>query len=87
MALQIAPLIALKRRRPFPDGVLFAAGRMPQLILAGNNGTALSYRHFPIFWHQWPNCGWGWTLNRLNGRNICQTANMNFQKASAPALF
>jgi hypothetical protein len=39
MALQIAPLIALERRRPVPDGVLFAVGRM----LAGNNGTALSY--------------------------------------------
>ena len=26
-----------------PDGVLFAVGRAPQLVLAGNNGTALSY--------------------------------------------
>ena len=43
MALQIAPLIALERRRPVPDGALFAVGRMPQLMLAGNNGTALSY--------------------------------------------
>ena len=43
MALQIAPLIALERRRPVPDGVLFAVGRTPQLVLAGNNGTALSY--------------------------------------------
>ena len=43
MALQIAPLIALERRRPVPDGVLFAVARMPQLMLAGNNGTALSY--------------------------------------------
>jgi hypothetical protein len=43
MALQIAPLIALERRRPVPDGVLFAVGRMQQLMLAGNNGTALSY--------------------------------------------
>ena len=42
MALQIAPLIALECWRPVPDGVLFAVGRMPQLMLAGNNGTALS---------------------------------------------
>ena len=43
MALQIAPLIALERRRPVPDGVLFAVGRAPQLVLAGNNGTPLFY--------------------------------------------
>ena len=43
MALQIAPLIALERRPPVPDGVLFAAGRTPQLVLAGNNGMAQSY--------------------------------------------
>ena len=43
MALQIAPLIALDRPRPVPDGVLFAVGRTPQLVLVGNNGTALSY--------------------------------------------
>ena len=43
MALQIAPLIALERRRPFSGGVLFALGRTPQLVLEGNNGTALSY--------------------------------------------
>ena len=43
MALQIAPLIALERQRPVPDGVLFAVGRAPQLVLAENNGTALSY--------------------------------------------
>jgi len=43
MALQIAPLIALQRWRPVPDGVLLAVGRTPQLMLAGNNGTALSY--------------------------------------------
>ncbi len=29
--------------RPVPDGVLFAVGRAPQLVLAANNGTALSY--------------------------------------------
>lgn len=29
--------------RPVPDGVLFAVGRMPQLVLAAHNGTALSY--------------------------------------------
>ena len=43
MALQIAPLIALERRWPVPDGDLFAVDRTPQLVLAGNNGTALSY--------------------------------------------
>ena len=43
MALQIAPLIALERRRPVPNGVLFAAVLTPQLVLVGNNGTALSY--------------------------------------------
>ena len=43
MALQIAPLIVPERRRPIPDGVLFAVGRTPQLVLAANNGTALSY--------------------------------------------
>ena len=43
MALQIAPLIALERWRPAPDGVLFAVGRMPQSMLTGNNGTALSF--------------------------------------------
>ena len=43
MALQIAPPIALDRRRPVPDGILFAVGRTSQLVLAGNNGTALSY--------------------------------------------
>ena len=43
MALQIAPLIALERRQPVPDGVLFAVGRTQQLVLAGNNGMALSY--------------------------------------------
>ena len=43
MALQIAPLIALEVRRPVPDGGFFAVGRTPQLVLAGNNGTALSY--------------------------------------------
>ena len=29
--------------RPVPDGVLFAVGRTPQLVLAANNGTARSY--------------------------------------------
>ena len=43
MALQIAPLIALERRRPVPERILFVVGCMPQLVLAGNNGTALSY--------------------------------------------
>jgi hypothetical protein len=43
MALQIAPLIVPKRRRPIPDGVLFAVGRTPQLVMAANNGTALYY--------------------------------------------
>jgi hypothetical protein len=43
MLLQIAPLIALERRRPVLDRVLFAVGRAPQLVLAGNNCTALSY--------------------------------------------
>ena len=43
MALQIAPLIALESRRPVPDRVLFALAPTPQLVLAGNNGTALSY--------------------------------------------
>jgi hypothetical protein len=43
MALQIAPLIALERRRAVPDGVLFAVAPTPQLVLARNNGTALSY--------------------------------------------
>ena len=43
MALQIAPLIALERRPPVPYRVLFAVGRTPQLVLAGNNGTVLSY--------------------------------------------
>ena len=32
--------------RPVPDGVLFAVGRMPQLVLAANNGTARS--HAPL---------------------------------------
>ena len=49
MALQIAPLIALERRPPVPDGVLFAAGRTPQLVLAGNNGTPLFYAPFSDF--------------------------------------
>ena len=49
MALQIAPLIALERRRPIPDGVLFKVGRAPQLVLAGNNDTALSYAPLPNF--------------------------------------
>ena len=49
MALQIAPLIALERRRPIPNGVLFTVGRAPQLVLAGNNGTALSYAPLPNF--------------------------------------
>jgi hypothetical protein len=43
MALQIAPLIVPKRRRPIPDGVLFAVGHTPQLVMAANNGTARSY--------------------------------------------
>jgi len=43
MALQIAPLIVPKRRRPIPDGVLFAVGHTPQLVMAANNGTALYY--------------------------------------------
>ena len=43
MALQIAPLIVPKRRRPIPDGVLFAVGYTPQLVMAANNGTALYY--------------------------------------------
>ena len=43
MALQIAPLVALEVRRPVPDGGFFAVGRTPQLVLVGNNGTALSY--------------------------------------------
>ena len=43
MALQIAPLIVPERRRPIPDGVLFAIGHASQLLLAANNGTALSY--------------------------------------------
>ena len=29
--------------RPVPDGVLFAVGRTPQLVLAAHNGTARSY--------------------------------------------
>ncbi len=29
--------------RPVPDGVLFAVGRTPQLVLAGTNSMALSY--------------------------------------------
>ena len=49
MALQIAPLIALERRRPVPGGVLFAVGRTPQLVLTGNNGTALSYASLSDF--------------------------------------
>ncbi|MFL2842068.1 MAG: hypothetical protein ACJ0BH_05300 [Candidatus Puniceispirillaceae bacterium] len=49
MALQIAPLIALERRRPVLDGILFAVGRTPQLLLAGNNGTALSYEPLSDF--------------------------------------
>ena len=43
MALQIAPLIVPKRRRPIPDGVLFAVGHTPQLVMAANNGTELYY--------------------------------------------
>ena len=49
MALQIAPLIALERRRPIPDRVLFKVGRAPQLVLAENNDTALSYAPLPNF--------------------------------------
>jgi len=43
MALQIAPLIVPKHRRPIPDGVLLAIGHAPQMLFAANNGAALSY--------------------------------------------
>ena len=52
MALQIAPLIVPKRRRPIPDGVLFAVGHTPQLVMAANNGTALYYAPISDFRHQ-----------------------------------
>ena len=35
--------------RPVPDGVLFAVGRTPQLVLAAHNGTAQSYKPLSVF--------------------------------------
>ena len=35
--------------RPVPDGVLFAVGRTPQLVLAAHNGTARSYKPLSDF--------------------------------------
>ena len=35
--------------RPVPDGVLFAVGRAPQLVLAAHNGMARSYKPLSDF--------------------------------------
>ena len=35
--------------RPVPDGVLFAVGRTPQLVLAAHNDTAQSYKPLSVF--------------------------------------
>jgi len=34
---------------PVPDGVMFAVGRTPQLMLAAHNGTAQSYKPLSVF--------------------------------------
>ena len=87
MALQIAPLIALERRRPVPDGVLFAVGSTPQLVLAVNNGTALSYAPLSDFLASMAELRMGKGIEPAEQTRCLSNCKLDFQKASAPALF